>query len=107
MPILTNSDYDREIRLRSRSSGAAVDLTDFALELVIKAQRGDLVALATLAIGSGLAVPAPASGCVELSLTAQQTDAIGAGDRVWGLYRVDGGRRLALATGKMRVTEGV
>jgi hypothetical protein len=34
-------------------------------------------------------------------------DAIGAGDRVWGLYRTDGGRRLALATGKMRVLQGV
>jgi hypothetical protein len=34
-------------------------------------------------------------------------DAIGAGDRVWGLYRTDGGRRLALATGKMRVQQGV
>lgn len=107
MPILTGSDYDRDIRVLSHATKAPVDLTGFAIEMVVKAQRGDAVALLTLAIGSGLAVAAPTNGTITLSLTAAQTSLIGAGDRVWGLYRVDGGRRLALATGKMRVLEGV
>lgn len=107
MSILTGSDYQRDIRLQRRSDKAPIDLTGFDLQMCVKVRRGDAQALLTLAVGSGLTIAAPASGVITLALTAAQTTAIGAGDRVWGLYRTDGGRRLALATGTMRVLQGV
>lgn len=105
--ILTGSDYAREIRLRARSTGAPVDLTGFALGLCVKAQRGDPAALRRFALGDGLSVADPASGVVTLAMSADDTTQIGAGQRVWALYRTDGGRKLALATGKMRVLAGI
>jgi hypothetical protein len=85
MPILTGSDYSREIRF---TDGAApLDLTGCGLELVIKARRGDGPALVTLSIGGGLEVSDPTSGRVTMTLTAAQTSAIGAGDRQWAIYR--------------------
>jgi hypothetical protein len=56
---------------------------------------------------AGLTIIDALGGRAATSLTAAQVDAIGAGDRVWGLYRTDGGKRLALATGRMRVLQGV
>jgi hypothetical protein len=107
MPILTGSDYAREIRLQRRSDKSPVSLAGFDLQLCVKAQRGDAQALLVLSIGNGLTVTDAAAGKVTLELTAAQTTAIGAGDRVWGLYRTDAGKRLALATGRMRVLQGV
>jgi hypothetical protein len=107
MPILTGSDYAREIRFQSRATKQAIDLTGFDLQMCIKAQRSDLAALLTLGLGSGLTITDAAGGKVALALTAAQTSLIGPGERVWGLYRIDGGKRLALATGKMRVLQGV
>lgn len=106
MPILTGSDYDREIQFRTRSK-QPVDLTGFDLQMCIKAQRSDAAPLLVLALGAGLTLLDAAAGRVALSLTAAQTSAIGAGERVFGLYRTDNGRRLALATGRMRVQLGV
>jgi hypothetical protein len=107
MAILTGSDFAREIRLQKSSDKSAVDVTGFDLQLCIKARRGDVRVLLLLSIGSGLAVSDATNGRLTLSLSAEQTTAIGAGPRVWGLFRVDGGRRLALATGKMTVRQGV
>lgn len=107
MPILTGSDYQRDILLLKKSDKSPLDLTGFDLQLCVKAQRGDALALLTLALGNGLTVANPASGTITLALTAAQTTAIGPGVRVWGLYRTDGGHRLALATGQMRVLQGV
>lgn len=105
MPILTGSDYSREIRF---TDGAGpLDLTGCGLELVIKARRGDAPPLVTLTIGAGLEVADPASGRAVMTLTAEQTSAIGAGDRLWAIYRCDGGRRLCLASGRMRVRRGL
>jgi hypothetical protein len=105
MPILTGSDYSREIRFTSGE--APLDLTGFALELVIKARRGIAPALVTLTIGDGLSIADPADGRVVMSLTAAQTTAIGAGERLWAIYRCDGGRRLCLASGRVRVRRGL
>jgi hypothetical protein len=107
MPILTGSDFDRDIRLLKSSDKSPIDLTGFDLQLCIKTRRGDAQALLLLSLGNGLAISDAANGLIALSLTAQQTTDIGAGPRVWGLYRVDGGRRLALATGRMIVRHGV
>jgi hypothetical protein len=107
MPILTGSDYSREIRFQSRATKQAIDLTGFDLQMCIKAERSDLSALLVLGLGSGLTITDAVGGKVAMALTAAQTTLIGAGDRVWGLYRTDGGKRLALATGKMRVSQGV
>lgn len=105
--IFTGSDYSRTLRLASRANRLPIDLTGQTFELVVKAKRDDSARLACLTLGAGLTVADPATGCVTLALTAQQTSAIGAGERVWALYRTDGGRRLALASGKMMVREGV
>lgn len=107
MPILTNSDYQRGIRLASRSSKQPIDLTGFGFELVVKAQRGAAEALLTLTVGAGLTVPDPAAGIVQIAMTAQQTGDVGEGERVWALFRTDGGRRLCLASGKMIFRQGV
>lgn len=107
MPIFTGSDFARAIRLVDRSSGQPVDLTGFEFELCIKRQTKDAVALAELSMGNGLAVPDPSDGRVLMTLTAAQTTEIGAGGRVWALYRTDGGRRLPLASGKMIVRKGI
>lgn len=107
MPIFTRSDYSRTLRLANKATRQPVDLTGFTFELVIKATRDAAARLACLANGAGLTVPAPTTGCITMTLSADQTSAIGAGDRVWALYRTDGGRRLALASGKMTVREGV
>lgn len=107
MPILTGSDYFREIRFQARTNKQPVDLTGFDLQMCIKAQRSDQAPLLVLGLNSGLTVTDAAGGKMTLALTAAQTTLIGAGDRVWGLYRVDGDKRLALATGKMRVMQGV
>jgi hypothetical protein len=74
---------------------------------VVKATRDAADRLACLTIGAGLTVADPTTGCICMALTADQTSAIGAGDRVWALYRTDGGHRIALASGKMMVREGV
>lgn len=107
MPIFTKSDYSRDLRLLSRATKLPLDLTGFTFELVVKAARGDAQPLLALTLGQGLACPIPTSGSVQITLTAAQTSAIGAGDRPWALYRTDGGRRLSLASGKMIVREGV
>jgi hypothetical protein len=107
MPIMTGCDYQRDIRLQRQSNKAPVDLTGFDLELCVKAQRGDGQALLVLALGDGLAIADPTAGVVTLDMSCDHTDAIGAGDRVWGLYRIDGARRLPLATGKMHVQQGI
>jgi hypothetical protein len=107
MPILTGSDYAREIHCRSRSTRQPVDLTGFDLQMCIKAQRGDPSPLLVLGRDNGLTISDAPGGVVTLALSAAQTTLLGPGDRVWGLYRTDGGKRLALATGKMRVTQGV
>jgi hypothetical protein len=107
MPILTGADYQRDIRLLKQSDKSPVDLTGFALQLCIKAQRGDAQALLVLTLGSGLTVADPTTGTITLAMTAAQTTAIGVGSRVWGLYRTDGDRRVAIATGQMRVQQGI
>lgn len=107
MTMTTDSDYSREIRFSALSSRRPIDLTGFQLEMVIKAQRGAAVPLMTLTLGAGLTITDAAEGAVVMELTAQQMAQIGAGQRVWGIYRVDGARRLALATGKMIVREGL
>jgi hypothetical protein len=105
MSILTGSDYSREIRFTSGT--APLDLTGCGLEMVIKARRGDAPALVTLTIGDGLDLADPVNGRVTMSLLAAQTTLIGAGDRLWAIYRCDGGRRLCLASGRMRVRRGL
>jgi len=104
MAILTKSDWSGQILLKS--AGAALDLTGFTFDFVIKARRSASSALVTLTVGNGLTVDA-AAGKVTIVLTAAQTSAIGSGDRYFALYRTDGGRRLALVSGKMIVREGV
>lgn len=107
MPIFTRSDYSRGIALKSRANGQPIDITGYAFELVVKAKRDDGSPLLCLTMGAGLSVPNSADGRVIMALTAEQTTAIGAGERVWALYRTDGAQRLCLASGKMTVREGV
>lgn len=107
MPIFTRSDYARTLRLADRTTKAPIDLTGFEFEFVVKAKRDDADPVLTLTLGGGLSCPDPGSGGLQLALTADQTTAIGAGNRVWALFRTDGGRRLVLASGKMVVREGL
>jgi hypothetical protein len=57
MPILTGSDYQRDIRVLRQADKSPIDLTGFDLQMCIKAQRGDAQALLVLSLGNGLTSP--------------------------------------------------
>lgn len=101
----TKSDFAIEITVRS--AGVAVDITGWALEMDIRQNNALGALLLVLTTGAGLALTAPTQGKFSIFMSAAQTTVIGAGDRVFAIYRTDGGQRLAIITGRLSVQEGV
>lgn len=94
--------------LRSRATRAPIDVSGWALEMVVKAKRADTDPLLTLSTAQGgLSLDPATPGRIIIQMTALQTCAIGAGNRVFAIYRVDGGQRLAVLTGRLSLLEGV
>lgn len=108
MSIFTKADWSRGVTLRSKATRAPISLAGWALEMVVKATRADDAALATLSTANGgLVIDSVASGRFEILMTAEQTTAIGAGDRVFAIYRTDNGQRQRLMSGRLTVAEGI
>jgi hypothetical protein len=108
--IFTKADYTKGFTLRSRASKAPIPLAGWALEMVVKATRDAVAPLLTItsAPGGGITIDAASVGRFVIAITADQmTDAIGAGDRVFAIYRTDGGQRSRIMSGRMTVREGI
>jgi hypothetical protein len=91
-----------------RDTKAAVPLDGWTLEMVVKAKRSDAVPLATLSTTNGKLVLDPGTpGRFIIQMTATDTNAIGAGDRPFAIYRTDGGQRTTIMSGTLVVREGV
>lgn len=109
MAAFTKADFTAPFALRHKADKAPVDVTGWGLEFVVKATRASVDPLfrATTAINpAAFSIDAPA-GLIAIKIAAASMDAIGAGERVFGLYRTDGGRRERIATGRLNVLEGV
>lgn len=108
MALQTHADWSRGVVLRSRATRGPIDLSGWSLELVVKAKRADDAPLLTLSTDSGgLELDPTATGRFIISMSAQQTGDLGAGERVFAVYRTDGGRRQCVLSGRMIVKEGV
>lgn len=109
MSIFTKADWSRGVTLRSKATRAPIPIVGWALEMVVKATRADQVALLRLTTdtGGGLVIDPASPGRFQINMRADQTAAIGAGGRVFAIYRTDGGSRALLMSGRMNVAEGV
>jgi hypothetical protein len=108
MAIFTKADYSRGIVLRSRSTRAPIALDGWALEMVFKANRADTEVLLTLSTANGgLALDPTKTGRLVITMTRDQVDALGAGNRAFALYRKDSGNCTRLMSGRAMIREGV
>lgn len=108
MAIYTKADYSRGVTLRHRSTRQPIPLTGWALEMVIKDRRADVAPLLTLSTANGQLTLDPDNvGRFIIAMNANETTAIGAGDKVFAIYRVDGGQRTRVLSGRLVVREGI
>jgi hypothetical protein len=109
MAIYTKADYTRGVTLRSRATKTPIPLDGWALELLVRASRAAPTEelLLTSEPAGGLTLDPANVGRFEINLTAAQTTALGAGDHAFAVYRVDGGKRARIMSGRLVVKEGV
>lgn len=108
MAIYTKADYSRGVTLRARATRQPIPIAGWALEMVIKATRAAAEPLLTLSTANGkLALDPAAPGRFIIQMTETDTNAIGAGDKVFAVYRTDGGQRARVLSGRLVVREGV
>lgn len=108
MAIYTKADYSRGVTLRDRATRQPIPIAGWALEMVIKNTRADAAALLTLSTATrGLTLDAVNTGRFVIAMTKDDTTAIGAGDKVFAIYRTDGGQRVRVLSGRLVVREGV
>lgn len=108
MAIYTKADYSRGVTLRDRATRQPIPIGGWALEMVIKAKRSDVAALLTLSTATrGLALDPLQPGRFIITMTPDDTNAIGAGDKVFAVYRTDGGMRVRVLSGRLVVREGI
>jgi hypothetical protein len=89
------------------AAGVPVDLTGYTATLIAKHTPSSVTKDLNLSIGSGLSIPAPLTGAVEIDLTAAQTALLDFKKSSYELLIINGAYKKRLLQGKVYLSYGV
>jgi len=100
------STYNKRIQWKD-SSGTAVNIAGYTAFLEVKNNKQETAALISLSIGSGITLTTPASGILDIAITATQTAAFDFDRAVYDLVLVNGSTKYRLMEGNVVLSRRV
>lgn len=104
--IEQGATYNKRIQWKD-SAGSAVNLSGYTAFLEIKNTKQDADALISLAVGTGITLTTPASGILDIAMTAVQTAALDFDRAVYDLLLVNGATKYRLMEGNVVLSRRV
>ena len=100
------STYNKRVQWKD-SAGVGVNITGFTAFLKIKDTKKDASAIISLSIGNGITATVPASGILDIGMTAAQTAVMNFDRAVYDLLLVNGSSKYRILEGNVVLSRRV